>query len=72
MPNSKFLKKNFGHFASKIDALCLTLYDETVFFTVGFVTTVLSDRYRFHGVMVSTLDFECKDRSSNLGETLIG
>ena len=43
-----------------------------LFLSVGFVTAMLSDCYRCNGEMVSTLDFESRDPSSNLGETSIG
>ena len=37
---------------------------------IGYITTVVIDfSYRFHGVMVSTLDSESSDPSSNLGGT---
>ena len=37
---------------------------------IGYIITVVIDfSYRFHGVMVSTLDFESSDPSSNLGGT---
>ena len=39
-------------------------------FTIVMETNLLTTHLGFHGVMVSTLDFESSDPSSNLGGTL--
>ena len=40
-------------------------------FTIVMETNLLTTHLGFHGVMVSTLDFESSDPSSNLGGTLL-